>query len=94
MASKRIARLARDAFLNKPLFRGFTDIRKNPSIKLQTILMSLFLTNRQTTWEGNFERTSQIEDCLKGQGCTGEPLALSQGSKANSDGWEPTGHQA
>jgi hypothetical protein len=43
MQNKRIARLARDAFLNEPLFRGFTDIRRNPSIKLQTILMSLFL---------------------------------------------------
>ena len=43
MESKRIARLARDAFLNEPLFEGFTDIRKNPSIRLRTILMSLFL---------------------------------------------------
>jgi hypothetical protein len=43
MHDKRIARLARDAFLNEPLFQGFTDIRKNPSIRLQTILMSLFL---------------------------------------------------
>jgi len=43
MQNKRIARLARDAFLNEPLFEGFTDIRKNPSIRLQTILMSLFL---------------------------------------------------
>jgi hypothetical protein len=43
MHDKRIARLARDAFLNEPLFGGFTDIRKNPSIRLQTILMSLFL---------------------------------------------------
>jgi len=43
MQSKRIARLARDAFLNEPLFQGFTDIRKNPSIRLRTILMSLFL---------------------------------------------------
>jgi hypothetical protein len=43
MHNKRIARLARDVFLNEPLFRGFTDIRRNPSIKLQTILLSLFL---------------------------------------------------
>jgi hypothetical protein len=43
MHNKRIARLARDAFLNKPLFDGFTDIRLNPSIRLQTILTSLFL---------------------------------------------------
>jgi hypothetical protein len=43
MQNKRIARLARDAFLNEPLFEGFTDIRKNPSIRLRTILMSLFL---------------------------------------------------
>lgn len=43
MQDKRIARLARDAFLNEPLFEGFTDIRRNPSIRLQTILMSLFL---------------------------------------------------
>ena len=43
MHDKRIARLARDAFLNKPLFEGFTDIRRNPFIRLQTILMSLFL---------------------------------------------------
>ena len=43
MQNKRIARLARDAFLKEPLFKGFTDLRKNPSIRLQTILMSLFL---------------------------------------------------
>lgn len=43
MENKRIARIAREKFLNKPLFQGITDIRKNPSIKLQTILMSLFL---------------------------------------------------
>ncbi len=41
--SKRIARILKEKFLNKPLFQGITDIRKNPSIKLQTILMSLFL---------------------------------------------------
>ena len=43
MQNKRIARLARDAFLRKPLFEGFTDIRRHPSIRLRTILMSLFL---------------------------------------------------
>ena len=43
MENKRIARLARDSFLNTPLFEGFSDIRKNPVIKLRTILMSLFL---------------------------------------------------
>jgi hypothetical protein len=42
MESKRIARLARDAFLKEPLFEGFTDIRKRPQIRLQAILMSLF----------------------------------------------------
>jgi len=42
MESERIARIARDAFLNEPLFQGFTDIRKRPQIKLQAILMSLF----------------------------------------------------
>ncbi len=42
MESKRIARIARDAFLKEPLFRGFTDIRKRPQIRLQAILMSLF----------------------------------------------------
>jgi hypothetical protein len=42
MESERIARIARDAFLNQPLFRGFTDIRKRPQIRLQAILMSLF----------------------------------------------------
>jgi len=42
MESERIARIARDAFLNEPLFQGFTDIRKCPQIKLQAILMSLF----------------------------------------------------
>ena len=43
MHDKRIARLAREAFLREPLFEGFTDIRRNPSIRLQTILMSVFL---------------------------------------------------
>ena len=43
MHDKRIARLARDAFLNEPLFEGFTDIRKKPVISLRTILTSLFL---------------------------------------------------
>jgi hypothetical protein len=43
MQDKRIARLTRDAFLNEPLFEGFTDIRKNPVISLRTILTSLFL---------------------------------------------------
>ena len=42
MESERIARLARDSFLNEPLFQGFTDIRKRPRIKLRTILTSLF----------------------------------------------------
>lgn len=42
MQSERIARIARDAFLNEPLFAGFTDIRKRPQIRLQAILMSLF----------------------------------------------------
>ena len=42
MESERIARLTRDAFLKEPLFRGFTDIRKRPQIRLQAILMSLF----------------------------------------------------
>jgi hypothetical protein len=42
METKRIARIARDAFLKEPLFRGFTDIRKRPQIRLQAILMSLF----------------------------------------------------
>ena len=42
MESKRIARLARESFLNEPLFEGFTDIRKRPRIRLQTILASLF----------------------------------------------------
>jgi hypothetical protein len=42
MESERIARIARDAFLNEPLFGGFTDIRKRPQISLQAILMSLF----------------------------------------------------
>ncbi len=42
MESERIARIARDAFLTEPLFRGFTDIRKRPQIRLQAILMSLF----------------------------------------------------
>jgi len=43
MHNERIARLARDAFLNEPLLEGFTAIRWNPSIKLRTILLSLFL---------------------------------------------------
>ena len=43
MQDKRIARLARDAFLKEPLFQGFSDLRRNPSIRLQAILMSLFL---------------------------------------------------
>jgi len=43
MENKRIARLAREGFLNEPLFKGFTDIRKKPQIKLQAILTSLFL---------------------------------------------------
>ena len=43
MENKRIARLARETFLKHPLFEEITDIRKNPSIRLQTILMSLFL---------------------------------------------------
>jgi len=43
MQNKRIARLVRDAFLNEPLFEGFTDIRKKPLIPLRTILTSLFL---------------------------------------------------
>ena len=42
MESERIARIAREAFLKTPLFRGFTDIRKRPQIPLQAILMSLF----------------------------------------------------
>jgi hypothetical protein len=42
MESERIARLARESFLNEPLFEGFTDIRKRPRIRLQTILASLF----------------------------------------------------
>ena len=42
MESKRIARLARESFLNEPLFQGFTDIRRRPRIRLQTILTSLF----------------------------------------------------
>ncbi len=40
---KRIARLLKATFDLKSRFREFTDIRKNPTIKLQTILMSLFL---------------------------------------------------
>jgi hypothetical protein len=43
MENKRIARLARDAFLNEPLFEGFTDIRRKPRIRLRTILTSVFL---------------------------------------------------
>jgi len=42
MERKRIARLARERFLDKPLFEGFTDIRKKPQIRLQAILTSLF----------------------------------------------------
>ena len=42
MECERIARLTRDAFLKEPLFKGFTDIRKRPQIRLQAILMSLF----------------------------------------------------
>lgn len=42
MEGKRIARLARERFLDKPLFEGFTDIRKKPQIRLQAILTSLF----------------------------------------------------
>jgi len=42
MESERIARLARESFLNEPLFTRFTDIRKRPQIRLQAILMSLF----------------------------------------------------
>ena len=42
MENKRIARLAREGFLDKPLFRGFTDIRCKPQIRLQAILTSLF----------------------------------------------------
>jgi hypothetical protein len=43
MQDQRIARLAREAFLKEPLFQGFSDLRRNPSIRLQAILMSLFL---------------------------------------------------
>jgi hypothetical protein len=43
MESKRIARLAREGFLSRPLFSGFTDIRKKPQISLRAILMSLLL---------------------------------------------------
>ena len=43
MSNKRIARIARESFLKEPLLEGFSDIRKNPTIPLQTILMS-FLT--------------------------------------------------
>jgi len=42
MERKRIARLAREGFLDKPLFKGFTDIRYRAQIRLQAILMSLF----------------------------------------------------
>jgi len=42
MEKKRIARIAREGFLSKPLFEGFTDIRKKPQIRLQAILTSLF----------------------------------------------------
>ena len=41
--SKRIARLLKNKFNFHTLFKGMSDIRKNPSIKLQTILVSLFL---------------------------------------------------
>jgi len=43
MRSARIARLARESFLEEPLMEGFTDIRKKPVIALRTILMSLYL---------------------------------------------------
>jgi hypothetical protein len=43
MQDKRIARIVREAFLNEPLLKGFTDIRKRPVIPLRTILTSLFL---------------------------------------------------
>jgi len=43
MQDQRIARLTREAFLKEPLFQGFSDLRRNPSIRLQAILMSLFL---------------------------------------------------
>jgi hypothetical protein len=43
MQDQRIARLTRDAFLKEPLFQGFSDLRRKPSIRLQAILMSLFL---------------------------------------------------
>jgi len=42
MENKRIARVAREGFLRTPLFQGFSDIRRHPSIRLQAILMSLF----------------------------------------------------
>lgn len=40
---KRIARLLKKKFNLHVLLKGMSDIRKNPSIKLQTILISLFL---------------------------------------------------
>ena len=43
MENKRIVRLARNTFLDKPLFERFSDIRKNPSIRLPAILTPLFL---------------------------------------------------
>ncbi len=43
MDKKRIARVAREGFLDEPLLEGFTDIRKKPQIRLRTILTSLFL---------------------------------------------------
>jgi hypothetical protein len=72
MHNKRIARLARDAFLNKPLFEGFTDIRRNPSIKLRTILTSLFLmpffgfsSLLSTDREARTERYKQLFGCRR-----------------------------
>lgn len=41
--NKRIAWLLKKKFKFNAFFQGVTDIRKNPSIKLQTILVSLFL---------------------------------------------------
>ena len=43
MENKRIAFLLKKKFNFHTLFKSMTDIRKNPSIKLQTILVSLFL---------------------------------------------------
>jgi hypothetical protein len=69
MGNKRIARLAREGFLDKPLFEGFTDIRKKPQIRLQPILTSLFAmpffslaSFRQMT--GRHERNA-TRDCRK-----------------------------